>query len=165
MARPPPGTNRRLARPNAPGLRCLAREASNLQRPRRGEEGLEQASTCEYLGEPQGRGRSLRYVEDTAAWRVPPGGRRSHTKLALRWRIGPVESVLHLSLHHVLERGVRAPDHWAAGLQAASLMRRPTGAVTKRGRNRTEWMRWPAAARVRHQDLTAPSDQELTHVQ
>ena len=81
-ARPPPGTNRRLARLSAPGLRRLAREASNLRRPRRGEEGFEQACTCEYLGQPQGRGRSLRYEEDPAAWRVPPGGRRSHAELA-----------------------------------------------------------------------------------
>ena len=172
-ARPPPGTNRRLARLSAPGLRRLAREASNLRCPRRGEEGFEQACTCEYLGQPQGRGRSLRYVEDPAAWRVPPGGRRSHTTLAFRWHIGPAETIVHLSLHNVLARGVRAPDHWAAGLQAARLMRRPAGVavvtpedagqpVTRRGRSRPEWMRRPAAARVRDQELTAPSDQELT---
>ena len=115
-ARPPPGTNRRLARLSAPGLRRLAREASNLRCPRRGEEGFGQGCTCEYLGQPQGRGRSLRYVEDPAAWRVPPGGRRSRTKFAFRWHIGPAETIVHLSPHHVLARGVRAPDHWAAGL-------------------------------------------------
>ena len=110
-ARPPPGTNRRLARLGAPGLRRLAREASNLRCPRRGEEGFGQGCTCEYLGQPQGRGRSLRYVEDAAAWRVPRSGRRNHTKVALKWRIGPSETIVHRSLHHVLERGVRAPEH------------------------------------------------------
>ena len=71
-ARPPPGTNRRLAGLSVPFLRRLAREAS----------GFRHACTCEHLGQPQGRGRSFRYVEDPAAWRVPPGGRRSHAELA-----------------------------------------------------------------------------------
>ena len=151
-ARPPPGTDRRLARLSAPGLRRLAREASNLRRPRRGEEGFGQGCTCEYLGQPQGRGRSLRYVEDPAAWRVPPGGRRSHTKLALRWHIRPAETIVHLSLHNVLARGVRAPDHWAAGLRAArAVRRRPAAAVEPpmdRGRGGPQLMRRPAGVAV-----------------
>ena len=103
-------------------------------------------------------------AQDPAAWRVPAGARRSYAQLAFRWHIGSVETIVHQSLHHVLENGVRTPDHWAAGVQAASLMRRPAEAVTWRGRNRPEWMRRPAAARLRDQedqDLTAPSGGSL----
>ena len=113
---------------------------------------------------------SARPAVSIQAWRVPSGGRRTHTKLAFEWHIGPAETIVHLSLHHVLERGVRAPDHWAAGLRPARLMRRPAGVavmtpedagqpVTRRRRSSPERTRRPAAAWVRDPELTA--DQEL----
>ena len=158
-ARPPPETNRRLAKPSVPFLRRLACEAS----------GFRDGCTCLYLSQPQGCGRSLRYQEDSAAWRIPPGGRRIHAELAFRWHIGSVETIVHLLLHHVLERCARVSDHWAAGVHAASSMRRPArvavmtpeGAgqpITRRSRSSPERTRRPAAAWARHPELTA--DQE-----
>ena len=59
---------------------------------------------------------SARPAVSIQAWRVPSGGRRTHTKLAFKWHIGPAETIVHLPLHNVLARGVRAPDQIFVGI-------------------------------------------------